>query len=439
MSSDCKHGVALILAYLEEIKQGITVTEPPLEEYVRRYQPLLVSEPKQYDPDIASVRQKIPTKEEYLQTLSKEELIKIILSSIEGSHDIATYLDRRQKLDQASPDSSLAAIIAEIDDVTAQEYDYSDWYKMDEADEPDYSGILESFTVLLEGKRYADLITLGLILLKKAKEQVEMDNERGSISSQITQCMAVVAEALKLSGHPLHQNLVSAIEFIQNDEYALTDDILGFVNGVHPPTEWSAVADILLKERRSNATENHYRSDQNPSSYADWIEIALERAGRVDEAIEFSKHLAEEENRNLPFIKLLTRTNHKREAIEWIVKVVPEISRNPNAVAPLLRAMKAIFEGSENWIMVAALDTEAFLRNPEIRGYHQMMASARKAGIADAIRPHIHAYLEVGTIPSSANRGSVIPGLLPETGVGSVEKSSDSTIFSRRNQKITEK
>ncbi|MBN1167183.1 MAG: SWIM zinc finger family protein [Methanospirillaceae archaeon] len=41
VGKDCKHGVALILAYLKEIKRGITVPEPPTEEYFRRYQPLL--------------------------------------------------------------------------------------------------------------------------------------------------------------------------------------------------------------------------------------------------------------------------------------------------------------------------------------------------------------------------------------------------------------
>jgi len=45
------------------------------------------------------------------------------------------------------------------------------------------------------------------------------------------------------------------------------------------------------------------------------------------------------------------------------------------------------------------------------------MDSAKKAGISDSIRPYIHAYLKEGTIPSSAKKGSVIPGLLPETGV----------------------
>jgi hypothetical protein len=84
-----------------------------------------------------------------LQTLSKDELIKIILSCLNGTHDIALYLDRRQKIAHASRESSIAAIIAEIDEVTSQEVEYSDWYEMNGDNIPDYSGIIESLTVCL--------------------------------------------------------------------------------------------------------------------------------------------------------------------------------------------------------------------------------------------------------------------------------------------------
>lgn len=417
VESDCKHGVALVLEYLNRIKEENVISKPPADEYVKRYLPLLEPETEIDEYRSSSFQDRIPITEEYLQTLSKKELIKIILSSIEGTHDITLYLDRKQKMDHVSPDSLITTIIAEIEDVTSQEIEYSEWYEAEDGNCPDYSGIMESFSVLSEAKKYTDIITLGLILLQKANKQVELDDDCGSISSQITECMTIVAEALALSDLPVHKNLLSAIEFVQADEYSLTEDILDFFNESHPASEWSNVADILLEERSKNVTGETHQSYQNSYSPADWIEIALERAGRVDEAIAFSKNLAEEESRNLPFIALLARTNHKKEAIDWIQKVFRQKSHDSHAIVPLLQEMRRIHEESDDWFMVTALDTEDFFRNPAIRIYRRMMESAKKAGIADSIRPYIHAYLKEGTIPSSAKKGSIIPGLLPETGV----------------------
>ena len=415
VGSDCKHGVALLLTYLEQIKRGKQVPPVPSDEYIRRYQPLLSPESKHDDNSISAVKHPSSNTREYLQTLSKEELIAIILSGIEGTYDIRTYIDRRQKLDQDSPDSSIKSIIAEIEEVTSQEFEYSDWYESD--DIPDYSGILSIFTALLESKRYTDIFTLGLILLQKAQQHVEMDDESGSISNQISECMTVVAEALDVSDLPIHQNLLSAIELIENDEYSLTEDILDYFNQSHPALEWSIVADTLLDRRSTIEMKGVKLSDTNLHALQDNIEIALERANRLDEAIAFSKHLAEEEQRHLPYIKLLTRTNHKEDAIKWIQKVVRERPHDPHTTRLLLRKIRKIFEESADWLMVSALDTESFLRNPDIGGYKNMMQSANQAGIADSIRPHIYTYLKEGTFPSSAKQGSVIPGLLPETGV----------------------
>jgi len=263
VESDCKHGVALVLEYLNRIKQEIAISKPPDDEHIKKYQPLVESDTKIDDYHFSSFQDRIPITEEYLQTLSKQELIKIILSSIEGTHDITQYLDRKQKMDHASPDSLITTIIAEIEDVTSQEIEYSERYKAGDGNCPDYSGIIESFSVLLEAKKYADIITLGLILLQKAHEQVEMDDDCGSISSQITECMAIVAEALELSDLPIYKKLLSAIEFIQADEYSLTEDILDFFNESHPASEWSNVADILLEERSKNATGETHQSYKN--------------------------------------------------------------------------------------------------------------------------------------------------------------------------------
>jgi uncharacterized Zn finger protein len=214
-------------------------------------------------------------------------------------------LDRRQRIEESSSDSSLSAVIAEIELVTSEEVSYSDWYEMDEEDMPDYSGIYESFSALFEAKRYADLIHLGRFLLEKAAAQLEMDDESGSISSQISDCMEVVAKAFELSDLPVHQKVLSAIELIREDEYDLTDDIRGFINRSHPESEWSKVADSLFGKDKEGKNTIGSSSDADLLDNADWIEMALERSGRGDEAIAFAHRLAEKQNRDLPYISLL--------------------------------------------------------------------------------------------------------------------------------------
>lgn len=413
---DCKHGVALVLEYLERVKRGITVSKPPEDEYTRRYLPLLDSGPKEpfLTPSIVQNRKKEIT--EYVRSLSKDELIGIILSGLQG-HDIAVYLDWRERIEKNSSEISLAAVIAEIERVTSQKISYSDWYGMDEEDVPDYSGIYESLSALLEAKRYPDLISLGLTLIQKATAQVEMDDTSGSVSSQISDCMRVVAQALALSDLPVHQKLLSAIEVTLADEYYLTDDIRRFIKRSHPESEWSKVADSLLLKNIGKTEKTGSFSDTFLMSYTDWTLMALERSGRVDEAIAFARRLADEHNRDLLFISLLIRLNKKKEAIEWIQKAMYKNRFSPHELIRLFETLRKIHEESGDWLMITALDTEAFLKNPTLSSYKKMMVSAAKAGVAGSIRPYIHAYLKDGKLPSSLEEVGIIPGLLPETGI----------------------
>lgn len=416
VGSDCKHGVALLLEYLERLKLGIAVPKPPDPEYHRTYLPLLDSGSKEIIPPPPVVNDREKDISEYLQSLTKDELIAIIQSGLEG-HDIAVYLDRRQRIEESSSDSSLSAIIAEIEQVTSEEVSYSDWYEMDEEDMPDYSGIYESFSALLETKRYADLISLGQILLEKAAAQLEMDDESGSINSQISDCMEVVAKAFELLDLPVHQKILSAIELIREDEYELTDDIRGFINWSYSKPEWSKVADSLLGKNKGEIVNVGSSSDGDLLYYANWIEMALERSGRGDEAIAFAHRLAEEQNRDLPFISLLSRLNKKTEAIEWIKKSIYKRRFSPHEPIRLFELLRKMYEESGDWLMINALDSESFMRNPTLYHYKSMMDSAEKAGITDSIRPYIHAYLKDGTPPNPSEEGSIIPGILPETGV----------------------
>ncbi|MBN1167184.1 MAG: hypothetical protein JXA44_08670 [Methanospirillaceae archaeon] len=200
---------------------------------------------------------------------------------------------------------------------------------MDDDNMPDYSGILESFSGLLDMRRSDDIVGLGLILLKSGSVQVEMEDESRSISSQIEECMALVAKALKKSELPVYQRLLIAIELIQTDEYSLASEILDFINLKHPESDWSQVANILLKKRIQGLSGEEGSTYHAQKILADWIEIALERSGRTDGAVLFSTQLAEEENRYLPLIKLLIRTDHKEEAVEWIQRGVKKTCQDP--------------------------------------------------------------------------------------------------------------
>jgi len=415
VGSDCKHGVALMMEYLERLKRGVEVSKPPENEYERTYLPLLDSGSSNFVLPTPVHNQKKDL-QAYLQSLSKDDLINIILSGLEG-HDLAVYLNRRQRIEESSSDSSQSAIIAEIELVTSEEVSYSDWYEIDEEDMPDYSGIYESFSALLEAKRYADLISLGHILLEKSAAQLEMDDESGSISSQISECIKVVAKAFERSDLPVHQKILSAIELIKEDEYDLTDDIRGFIHCSDNKSEWSKVADCLLGKNKGEREDGESSSEGDLLYYADWIEMALKRSGRSDEAIEFARRLAEEQNRDLPFISLLLQLNKKMEAIEWIKKSVYKKRFSPYEPIQLFEILRTIYEESGDWLMITALDTEIFMRNPSLYHYKTMMTSAKKAGVSDSIRPYIHAFLKDGILPTSSEEGSILPGILPETGV----------------------
>ena len=68
---DCKHGVALMLEYLERLKRGIEVSKPPEKEYERTYPTLLDSGSKEFLLPAPVIHNRTKDMTAYLQSLSK--------------------------------------------------------------------------------------------------------------------------------------------------------------------------------------------------------------------------------------------------------------------------------------------------------------------------------------------------------------------------------
>ncbi len=71
MGLDCKHGVALMLEYLERLKRGIEVSKPPEKEYERTYHTLLDSGSKEFLLPAPVIHNRTKDMTAYLQSLSK--------------------------------------------------------------------------------------------------------------------------------------------------------------------------------------------------------------------------------------------------------------------------------------------------------------------------------------------------------------------------------
>lgn len=104
---NCKHGIAAVLEYLEQIEQGEEI--PVIEKNIEEKDPLVARARRRYEGYETSGiyeadESSIQTLRNYLERLEKKELIEILLSFVHEDSELDRYLRYRQSLESGNTD-----------------------------------------------------------------------------------------------------------------------------------------------------------------------------------------------------------------------------------------------------------------------------------------------------------------------------------------------
>ena len=400
VGESCKHAVAVVLEYIESVKNSLPI--PAATESDPRLRLI--------NSDFSIVSSPDPSLHIYLEELTKDELIDLIETLARLDPRARSMIDDQRSFATADTTPLVEELLAEIDSITGEET----WFEHLSHGIPDYSRVILKMNALLSKGCFDEITEIGEVLLRKGTQQIEMVDDEGETIDQITACMDIVFAALAASNRPAHEKILYAIEAELDDEYGICEGAGMVLAGDHPREEWSIAADRLLRQL-VDMTDG-FTSKYQRRCLVDMAVMALDKAGRRDEAMDLQIKEAVRTGGYMEVVTRLLNEGRQDEAIGWILKGIAATEVNDPCIAGRLRdTLTKIREKEGDWPTVAAIRADAFFRDPTYQTFIALEKASRRAGVRDEVRDVAMHYLITGKRPPAGE--GVIPGVLPDTGI----------------------
>ncbi len=283
---DCKHGVAVVLEYLERIKNNRPV--PRADKNDERFSLVGAENWENQDEDegtaaSVNIQKEINT---FLKDKTKTQLIKLINELAEQFPGMAQTLADRKQLTSGDTKALVTRLRREIREIGDEEGWQNYWEG--EGYTPDYSGIRTKLEALLKSGHADEVLSLGKELIQCGTRQVEESHDEGETGMEVATCFPAVIKALDQSSLSAVDKLAWAVDVLLKDQYELCEDFAEYLHMKHPKAAWHALADQLLAQLNRTMPDkgaNNFSRNFERDLLSDWIIHALEQAGRTEEVI----------------------------------------------------------------------------------------------------------------------------------------------------------
>lgn len=406
---NCKHAVAVVLEYLAGQQAGKLV--PTAEEGDERFDILEdwdidedQSESKMdYDSGEATgPKSKLDDVKDYLAAKSKAELVELVNRLWERYPAVASALADEIRVKDGQFKPLIDRVRREIREVSSEPAWRNYW--REEGHIPDYSGIRDKLTTLLNAGQADAVLSLGETLIKAGTQQVGMSDDEGETALEIGECLPMIVKALDQSSLDIVDKLSWALDAVLKDEYSMAEPLAEYLHRKHPADAWSALANRLLERLkrfkpatdRSSDFSRNYERDQ----ISNWIIHALERAGRRKEILPLCEAEAPITDSYERLVRNLLQENRLAEAEEWVYKGIKNLgNRLPGITSRLRSQLLDIRKREKNAPAVAGLQVYEFVALPSASTFASVEKAAGKIKAWPAVRPCLMAYLETGVLP----------------------------------------
>jgi uncharacterized Zn finger protein len=426
--NNCKHAVAVVLEYLDHLKENREVPQiTGQDQRVALLQGFTDEEDREdsYDEeeDVVETGDSFSGKgakpissnvEGFLGEQTKEQLVTLLKDLSERYSNVREDLGDRQNLSRGSSRKIIAAVRKEIQELSSEPGWRNHWNN--EGYIPDYSRVKNRLKSLLAKGHADEVVTLGKELLEAGIRQVEMSHDEGETGIEISSCLDIVFQALPKSSLSPIEQILWVIDAELGDEYELCYGAESFWKKKRKTSDWNIVADRLLerlnKFQPAKGEDNFSRS-YHRDNLTNWIIRALENSGRQEEVIPLCEREATVTGSYTRLVDILRKAKRLEEAEQWIHKGIRTTQKQWPGIAKQLKdTLREMREREGNWLKVAAFRTEDFLQSPSLHTFQDMKKAAEKAKVWPEVRGAALLYLEIGKLPQSDPTWP-----LPETGV----------------------
>ena len=453
----CKHAVAVVLEYLDYLKNKKTL--PKVGQDDKRLQILSEDyednysedEDDDYDDDqddeeewedededdeidekpkskpVTKKSEEISLKS-YLEKQTKKQLISLIEQIASQHPAVKQALEDTKNAKTGKTDKIVQSIRNELSNIEEPRRGYDNW-----ADGmPDWDRIKAQLTALLQSGHADEVLDIGQEILEEGNRAIESYDQEGEVGDELSECMKIVFQALPKCSLSLVKQLQWINEITSEDEYGTCDSgIEAFWQTERKKTEWNTLANEL---KRLLDKEGNFSSTYKRDRLTNRLITVLEKAERTKEIIPLCEHEAVITGSYQRLIAHLINDKRWKEADGWCRRGI-EASEDKAGINSNLRNMlRTINEETGNYLVAAAISAELFFVSPDLGTFQKLCESALKAGVKEAVEAWARHYLETGEQPQTDNKKStkqqkvrsfVWP--LPETGLKTLSNARQQT------------
>ncbi|MBN1868506.1 SWIM zinc finger domain-containing protein [Candidatus Sumerlaeota bacterium] len=435
----CKHAVAVVLAYLDAVKEkreipATDANDPRFEsldealedsedfddededdDWDDEYEDGEDDEPDKKVRVARSGRrenEREKTVRAYLSEMNKDALVKFALEMVADRPDIEKDIVARKRMAGGKWGKVVESLRSDILSLTA-EFAWQD-HRRGRGHRPDYSVVERRMNDLHRAGRADDLVSLGKELLERGVRQVAQSDDEGETGMAIGACMKIAFQAVTQSSLSAPDQLLWMIDAFLDDEYCILEDVSApFEDKRYKKADWSRVADALLDRLvvppKLNAPEgrsDEYRRKRIMSHAID----ALKHAGRKDEVLPLMQREAPHTQCYEDVVDALISEKHDREAKEWAIRGYNETREKWAGIAHnLLDRIRLLETKARNFPAVAAYRAVEFFATPSLGAYLAAQKDAERAKLWQPVREALLRYLETGIRPDEATPAPVRP------------------------------
>lgn len=393
--ANCKHGVAVILEYLECIKKNSDI--PICSDKDQRLH-LLSNDDPDHDSDTIEAEKNMIG---FLESRSKQQLIDLIVNLSRQYPEIAHNMATQHLISKKDPDGLEESIRDDIQAIL-QESDWNDPWQEDELT-LELGSVQDKLEALLKAGYPERVLMLAEELSRESNEIIEMHDDEGETGIELAACMSVAFLALKSSKMDAVEKILWVLDRILEDEYGVCEPIEAYLFEEHDKATWHQTADLIIDRLGMNGKDRQTDTDDAwypRSLLVRWGVYALEHAGRTDEILTLYRYEAKKSGNVRTLFEELIRLGQYDEAEKTLRD---EIKRKEDKksweAAGLHSDLLNLMVIKKNWLAASAISTERFIRQPSERRFIECRDLCEKSGHWEKTRQSLIRYLETAALP----------------------------------------
>ena len=353
---------------------------------------------------------------EFLTTKSKDDLVNIIMRVCQGDAKLRqTYVDRIM-LETGDHAAMIREARNELRWVTAEDA----WYNSLEGHGslPDYSRLRSQLRSLVDAEQFDAVVELGRELIERGIQQVEQSHDHGETAGKIMSALEIVAEAIAPCSMTDVDRILFVIDAFLQDDYDLCDSFGSVLDRRYPESVWTDVAENLKSRLPAQATGKQDRTTADFTSschrerLSGWVIDALEASGNEEAATDFCIEEATKAGSYQRAVDRLIAQKRYDEAKELASQGLENTDPTyAGLINRLQDSLATIAARSKDHSVAAAIAAERFVARPGVSSLQELLKVAKKAKCEVETKTVAMNFLETGRRPvfmeakTRANRG----------------------------------